>query len=107
MITKDEFDRYERIRRIGLVNMWDIRKVMQLTGLNRVQVLTIMKQYATIRDEYYAPIPEPAPDTVTCFKCQGEFPADEVLPYDRLTGDAICFACIDARNRRAGWGRGE
>jgi hypothetical protein len=102
MITKEEFDRYERIRRIGLVNMFDVVKVMQLTGLTRVQVITIMKRYEAIRGEYYPPEPEPTPETVTCFTCHGEFPEDEVMPFDRLTGDAICGACADRRARRPG-----
>jgi hypothetical protein len=97
MISKEDFDRYERIRRIGLVNMFDVPKVVQLTGLTRVQVLTIMKRYEAIRGEYYAPEPTPEPETVTCFMCHGEYPETEVMPFDRLTGDAICTRCIERR----------
>jgi hypothetical protein len=100
MISKEDFDRYERIRQLGVVNMFDVPKVMQLSGLTRVQVLTIMKRYEAIRGEYYAPAPAPDPETVTCFKCHGEFPPDEVMPFDRLTGDAICGACADRAARR-------
>lgn len=107
MITKDEFDRYERIRRLGLVNMFDVTKVVQLTGLNRVQVITIMKRYEAIRGEYYPPEPAPEPDTFTCFTCHGEFPEAEVMPFDRLTGDVICGTCAERRARKAprsyGW----
>ena len=49
MITKDQFDSYERIRVLGIVNMFDVPQVMKLAKLTRVEVLTIMKSYAAIR----------------------------------------------------------
>jgi hypothetical protein len=47
-ITKDEFNAYERVRRLGVVNMFDVRTVGQLTGLTKPQIIAIMKEYRTL-----------------------------------------------------------
>jgi len=44
-ITRDEFERYEAVRRSGVTNMWDIRLVSRLAKLEEEKVLDIMKHY--------------------------------------------------------------
>jgi hypothetical protein len=47
-ITKDDFNAYERVRRLGVVNMFDVRTVGQLSGLTKPQIIAIMKEYRTL-----------------------------------------------------------
>lgn len=51
-ITQDEFERYERVRRLGVVNMFDVVKVGQLSGLSRSTIIEIMKDYSRLKDHY-------------------------------------------------------
>ena len=48
-ITKDEFNAYERVRRLGVVNMFDVKKVGQLSGLTRSTIIAIMKDYSRLK----------------------------------------------------------
>lgn len=38
----------------GVTNMFDIRMVEQLSGLSRKAILSIMEQYATLKERYKA-----------------------------------------------------
>lgn len=49
-ITKDDFNAYERVRRLGVVNMFDVKKVGQLTGLTRPTIIAIMKDYSRLKE---------------------------------------------------------
>lgn len=49
-ITRDEFNRYERVRRLGVVNMFDVKKVGQLSGLTRAQIIEIMQNYSRLKE---------------------------------------------------------
>lgn len=51
-ITKEQFERYEAVRQSGITNMWDIRRVAQLSGLDRATVLEIIKHYAELNAKY-------------------------------------------------------
>ena len=51
-ITRDEFNRYERVRRLGVVNMFDVVKVGQLSGLSRPTIITIMQDYSRLKDHF-------------------------------------------------------
>jgi hypothetical protein len=44
-ITKGQFERYERVRRSGVTNMFDVRRVMILAALTREQCIAIMQDY--------------------------------------------------------------
>ena len=52
MITKEKFDRYESVRRRGTTNMFDVRMVSNLSGLNKVEIIEIMKNYASYQKEF-------------------------------------------------------
>lgn len=51
-ITQDEFERYERVRRLGVVNMFDVAKVAQLSGLTKPRILEIMKDYQRLKKAF-------------------------------------------------------
>jgi len=51
-ITKDEFNAYERVRRLGVVNMFDVKKVGQLSGLTRPAIIAIMKDYSRLKEQF-------------------------------------------------------
>ena len=51
-ITKEEFKRYESIRKSGVTNMNLINSVCDLTELDREKVLYIMKHYEELFDEH-------------------------------------------------------
>jgi hypothetical protein len=44
-VTKAQFLRYVRVQKSGVTNMWDVRRVCQLSGLSRDTVMDIMKNY--------------------------------------------------------------
>ena len=51
-ITKEQFAAYVRVQKSGVTNMFDIRNVTALTGLNKKQCITIMEQYNELDKKY-------------------------------------------------------
>lgn len=51
-VKKEEFLRYERVRRLGVVNMFDIERVEMLTDLPREKILDIMQNYSKYKKMY-------------------------------------------------------
>lgn len=51
-ITKEDFESYEAIRLSGTTNMFNIAVVIQLSGLDRITVLELMKNYTLYRKLY-------------------------------------------------------
>ena len=51
-ITKKQFNRYEGVRLSGATNMFDVRNVTALSGLNKEQIMTIMKCYSELKEKY-------------------------------------------------------
>ena len=51
-ITKQQFNRYEGVRLSGATNMFDVRNVTALSGLNKEQIMTIMKSYGELKVKY-------------------------------------------------------
>jgi len=51
-ITKEKFDAYENVRQSGVTNMWAVDLVMQLSGLEEEECLTIMKHYSELKKKY-------------------------------------------------------
>jgi len=49
-ITKEDFKEYESCRESGITNMFDLRNVEMITGLNREKIIAIMKNYEKIRE---------------------------------------------------------
>ena len=51
-ITKEQFTAYVRVQKSGVTNMFDIRNVTALTGLNKEQCIAIMEQYGELDKKY-------------------------------------------------------
>lgn len=54
-ITHDDFlayEAYERVRRSGVTNMFDVERVKELSGLSDAQILAIMEHYAAYEARY-------------------------------------------------------
>lgn len=52
-ITKEDFNVYKAVQESGITNMFDISVIMELSGLERNKVLTIMKHYNDLTEKYY------------------------------------------------------
>ena len=52
-ITKEQFQRYVGVQLSGVTNMFDVQMVSGLTGLNKEQIMEIMKNYNELKDKYY------------------------------------------------------
>lgn len=51
-ISKEDYEAYESVRQSGVTNMFDVRTVMQLSGLSRDMIMKIMKNYTEARKVY-------------------------------------------------------
>ena len=51
-ITKKQFNRYEGVRLSGATNMFDVKNVTALSGLNKKQIMTIMESYVELKEKY-------------------------------------------------------
>lgn len=52
MITQEQFEDYEGVRESGVTNMFDIRRVSDLSGLTREQIREIFKTYKELIAKY-------------------------------------------------------
>ena len=51
-ITKEQFEAYVDVQMSGITNMFDVKTVGQLSGLEKEQIITIMKSYGELKDKY-------------------------------------------------------
>jgi len=51
-ITREQFTAYVRVQKSGVTNMFDIRNVTALTGLDKEQCLEIMSNYGELEEKY-------------------------------------------------------
>lgn len=51
-ITKEEFTRYEIVRKGGLTNMFNVRMVEAFSGLERDKIVEIIKNYDELKKKY-------------------------------------------------------
>jgi len=51
-ITKKQFNRYEGVRLSGATNMFDVKTVSELSGLEKEEIMTIMKSYGELKKKY-------------------------------------------------------
>ena len=51
-ISPEDFEAYEDVRESGVTNMFDIRTVMELSGLSKDMVMKIMKNYSEAKKVY-------------------------------------------------------
>ena len=51
-ITKEQFEAYVDVQESGVTNMFDVRTVSQLSGLEKEQIMKIMTNYGELKDKY-------------------------------------------------------
>ena len=51
-ITQEQFEAYVDVQESGVTNMFDVRNVTALSGLNKKQIMTIMKSYSELKEKY-------------------------------------------------------
>ena len=51
-ITKEQFEAYVDVQESGITNMFDVKTVGQLSGLEKEQIMTIMQSYGELKDKY-------------------------------------------------------
>ena len=51
-ITKEQFEAYVDVQMSGITNMMDVRTVSELSGLEKEEIMTIMKNYGELKEKY-------------------------------------------------------
>jgi len=51
-ITQDQFEAYVDVQMSGVTNMMDIRTVSELSGLEREEIITIIRNYNELQEKY-------------------------------------------------------
>ena len=51
-ISKKQFESYVRVQKSGVTNMFDVRNVTALTGLDKKQIMEIISNYSEIKKFY-------------------------------------------------------
>ena len=51
-ISKEQFEAYVNVQESGVTNMFDVRTVSQLSGLEKEEIMTIMKSYGELKEKY-------------------------------------------------------
>jgi hypothetical protein len=52
MLLEEKLQKYEEVRLSGVTNMFDVKTVMKLSGLDREDILDIMKNYDSYMKKY-------------------------------------------------------
>ena len=51
-ITKEQFEAYVDVQMSGVTNMWNVKLVGELSGLEEEEIMKIMKNYGALKDKY-------------------------------------------------------
>ncbi len=51
-VTRDEFEAYTDVQYSGVTNMFDVKTVSQLSGLDRPKIIEIMEKYDIYSKKY-------------------------------------------------------
>ena len=51
-ITKKDFEAYVDVQESGITNMFNVKLVGELSGLEKEQIMTIMTSYGELKDKY-------------------------------------------------------
>jgi len=51
-ITKEQFSAYVRVQKSGVTNMFDVRTVCLLSGLDRTEAIQIMGEYSALQSKF-------------------------------------------------------
>ena len=52
MIDKEKFRKYVVVQKSGVTNMFDVKRVCSLSGLNEEDCFDIMKNYSLYKEKY-------------------------------------------------------
>ena len=52
VITKEKFESYVAVQQSGVTNMFAVKLVSQLSGLNKTEILDIMQNYGKYEEEF-------------------------------------------------------
>ena len=51
-ITQEQFEAYVYVQKSGVTNMFDVKTVGQLSGLEKEEIITIMQTYGELKEKY-------------------------------------------------------
>ena len=51
-ITKEQFETYVNVQMSGITNMFNVKLVGELSGLEKEQIMKIMTNYGELKDKY-------------------------------------------------------
>ena len=51
-ITQEQFEAYVDVQESGVTNMFDVKTVSELSGLEKEQIMTIMQCYGELKEKY-------------------------------------------------------
>ena len=51
-ITQEDYQAYEDVRLSGVTNMFAVSTVSDYSGLSKDKIVSIMKNYSTLREKY-------------------------------------------------------
>jgi len=51
-ITQEQFEAYVDVQTSGVTNMFDVKTVGELSGLEKEEIMTIMKNYGQLKEKY-------------------------------------------------------
>ena len=51
-ITREEFEAYKDVQESGVTNMFDVKTVSELSGLDKEQIMIIMANYGQLKEKY-------------------------------------------------------
>ena len=51
-ISREQFEAYVNVQESGITNMFDVRTVSDLSGLEKEEIMTIMKSYGELKEKY-------------------------------------------------------
>jgi len=51
-ISREQFEAYVDVQKSGVTNMFDVKTVGELSGLEKEEIMTIMKSYGELKEKY-------------------------------------------------------
>ena len=51
-ISREQFEAYVDVQESGVTNMFDVRTVGEVSGLEKEEIMTIMKSYGELKEKY-------------------------------------------------------
>ena len=51
-ISREQFEAYVDVQESGITNMFDVKTVGDLSGLEKEEIMTIMKSYGELKEKY-------------------------------------------------------